>query len=480
MEERLQKILAQAGFGSRRSCEELISAQRVRVNGKIAQLGSKADAAKDSISVDGQGIPKIAAHMYIALNKPRDVLSDIDPEDPRQTVHDLVKVPGHLFAVGRLDYESEGLILLTNDGELANRLTHPRYGHEKEYHVLVGNRPDDEQLAAWRRGVVLADGTRTRPAEVFIDSLAGKGAWLRVVLREGRKRQIREVGGRIGLPVVRILRVRIGTLLLGELKVGDWRHLTVDEVRRLKSSVEKPVRNLTPRSNFVQPRPDRRSAPGASEEGRSERKPYSGRDSEPGRSERRPGQPPKAAGERSAWKPVARTQGGEDRNEWHPSPRPKSNEDRPTRKPSTWPKTGADSNDRRPARNPDSAAAGSDRGPRRWLKPESDSVSQAEPPVSDSDRVPRHWQKPGNSTTGRSDRPTGGSGHGPRRSQKPGGGPAGRSEHASNDSDRKPHTWQKPGGGQTEHPMGGRPAARPNRSGGRSGGGPKGPRTPRR
>jgi len=248
MEERLQKILAQAGFGSRRSCETLIVGKRVRVNGIIAELGSKADAQKDSISVDGQTIPKLAAPVYIALHKPREVLSDTDALDPRTTVFDLVKHNGHLFAVGRLDYDSEGLILLTNDGELANRLTHPRYGHEKEYKVLLAAKPDEDQIAAWRRGVVLADGYRTRPAKVFLEGMAGKGAWLRIVMNEGRKRQIREVGSRIGLPVVRILRVRIGTLLIGELKPGEWRHLTSDEVRRLKDTVQQPDLKSTPKS----------------------------------------------------------------------------------------------------------------------------------------------------------------------------------------------------------------------------------------
>lgn len=242
MEERLQKILAQAGFGSRRSCEELIVAKRVRVNGAIAELGSKADAQVDKIMVDGRPIPKAAAPIYIALNKPRGILSDVDVNDPRKTVHDLVDVPGHLFAVGRLDYDSEGLMLLTNDGELANHLTHPRYGHEKEYRVLVASRPDEEQLAIWRRGVVLEDGYRTRAAMVTVDSQSGKGAWLRIVLKEGRKRQIREVGSRIGLPVERIVRVRIGTLHLGDLKLSEWRHLSADEVRKLKLSVKEPVR----------------------------------------------------------------------------------------------------------------------------------------------------------------------------------------------------------------------------------------------
>jgi 23S rRNA pseudouridine2605 synthase len=254
MEERLQKILAQAGFGSRRSCEEFIVAQRVRVNGKVAELGSKADPQQDTITVDGTPIPKQAEHIYIALNKPRQILSDTDPNDPRPTVHDLVKISAHLFAVGRLDYDSDGLILLTNDGELANHLTHPRFGHEKEYRVLVVKRPDEEQLATWRRGVVLEDGYRTRPAQVYVDSLAGGGAWLRIILKEGRKRQIREVGARIGLPVQRITRTRIGTLELGELKQGEWRNLTGEEVRKLRASVEQPERKAPSRPRTTKPR----------------------------------------------------------------------------------------------------------------------------------------------------------------------------------------------------------------------------------
>ena len=239
MEERVQKILARSGYGSRRSCEDLITAGRVTINGKPAILGSKADQQKDSITVDGRSLPRLYESLYIMLNKPVGVLSDIDPNDPRPSVHSLVNLPGHLFAVGRLDFNSEGLILMTNDGELANRLTHPRYGHEKEYRVLVIQRPDDEQLQTWRRGVVLEDGYRTAPAKVTVEGGAGKGVWLRVVLREGRKRQIREVGARIGLPVQRIIRIRIGTLLLGDLKPGEWRKLSSEEVRKLKSSVDK-------------------------------------------------------------------------------------------------------------------------------------------------------------------------------------------------------------------------------------------------
>jgi 23S rRNA pseudouridine2605 synthase len=234
MEERIQKILARSGFGSRRACEELIAAGRVRVNGQVAVLGDKADAGRDKIQVDGKPLQAAEPFVYIALHKPRGVLSAVTTPDPRPTVLDLVDVPQRVYPVGRLDSDSEGLILLTNDGELANRLTHPRYGHEKEYRVLVGRRPDEEQLSAWRRGVVLEDGYHTAPADVSVDAPAGKGAWLRVILREGRKRQIRETGAQIGLPVVRILRVRIGSLRLGTLKPGEWRYLTAEEAARLK------------------------------------------------------------------------------------------------------------------------------------------------------------------------------------------------------------------------------------------------------
>jgi 23S rRNA pseudouridine2605 synthase len=239
MEERLQKILARAGYGSRRACEELIAKGRVTVNGRIAKLGTKADPAKDKIAVDGSPIQAKEELKYIAINKPRNVISAASPQDNRKTVRDLVDEPGHLYPVGRLDVDSEGLILLTNDGDLTYRLTHPKYQHEKEYKVLVARRPDEKQLNAWRRGVVLEDGYRTQPAEVRFAGTYGKGAWLRVILREGRKRQIREMGRLTGLPVVRIRRVRIGSLWLGKLKPGEWRHLTPEEVRALKNPPRK-------------------------------------------------------------------------------------------------------------------------------------------------------------------------------------------------------------------------------------------------
>ncbi len=245
--ERIQKILAREGFGSRRACETLIEEGHVTVNGVIATLGSKADAAKDTIIVDGRRL-KIEEQpmIYIAIYKPRGILSSPDPtikrkpgaeyQPPRKTVLDIVNLPQRLFPVGRLDADSEGLMLLTNDGSLANRLMHPRYGHEKEYRVLINRHPDDEQLAALRHGIVLADGYRTQPARVWVDELAGKGCFLRFILYEGRKRQIREMCQRIGLYVVRLVRIRIGTLRLGNLKRGEWRYLSGEEVASLRGS----------------------------------------------------------------------------------------------------------------------------------------------------------------------------------------------------------------------------------------------------
>jgi 23S rRNA pseudouridine2605 synthase len=236
MEERIQKIMARTGLGSRRACETLIAKGRVMVNGHLAKLGDKADPLKDRIEVNGKPIEAPEVFQYIALYKPRGVISAASPQDNRKTVRDLVDEPGTLYPVGRLDVDSEGLILLTNDGELTNRLTHPRYGHEKEYQVLVAQRPDEEQLNAWRRGIVLEDGYHTAPAQVQYFRSHGKGAWLNVVLNEGHKRQIREMGSLTGLPVVRIIRVRIGSLRLGTLKPRQWRHLTPEEVSELKGA----------------------------------------------------------------------------------------------------------------------------------------------------------------------------------------------------------------------------------------------------
>jgi pseudouridine synthase len=235
--ERLQKIMARAGYGSRRSCETLISAGRVRVNGRTAKLGLKADPDSDLIEVDGQAI-SFEELLYIMLNKPKGVLSSTEDElqQGRRTVRDLVDLPGHLYPVGRLDKQSEGLIFLTNDGQLAFRLTHPSFGHDKVYHVEVEGRISDSALERWRKGVLL-DGRRTAPAKIEVIYRRNQKSSLRVTLREGRKRQIRRISASFGHPVTRLIRLQLDTIKLGDLEAGQWRYLTEDELLALRESV---------------------------------------------------------------------------------------------------------------------------------------------------------------------------------------------------------------------------------------------------
>jgi 23S rRNA pseudouridine2605 synthase len=234
--ERLQKILSKSGYGSRRDCEKIIAEGRVTVNNELSKLGDKADYTIDVIRVDNKVISKPeTSTIYLAFYKPRKVLSEIKKLDDRPVITDFIPLDDYYFIVGRLDYDSEGLLLLTNDGEIANRLTHPRYEHEKEYHVQVSKAPDQEQLSIWRKGVVIEGGIRTLPARVDILQLDKTGKWLRVIMKEGKKRQIREIGFSIGLPVKRIIRRRIGPVEAGRLKPGEWRPLTPQELRSLKN-----------------------------------------------------------------------------------------------------------------------------------------------------------------------------------------------------------------------------------------------------
>ncbi|MEK6256493.1 MAG: rRNA pseudouridine synthase, partial [Chloroflexota bacterium] len=205
-QDRVQKILAQAGVGSRRSNEVLISAGRVQVNGETIALGAKANAEKDEIRVDGKIITRKQSHVYIAINKPRGVVSSTVSYGDRQIITELVPHKERLYPVGRLDVDSEGLMILTNDGDFTQKITHPSFEHEKEYRVLVAKTPNDRKLKSWRSGVTLADNFKTAPADVSIDETKGKGAWLRVVLKEGHKRQIREITRVLGLPVVKLER----------------------------------------------------------------------------------------------------------------------------------------------------------------------------------------------------------------------------------------------------------------------------------
>lgn len=245
MEERLQKIMARAGLGSRRACEAIIAENRVTVNGQPVKLGDKADPVTDRIEVDGQPLFQSetlavkSEHIYIAVNKPRGVISSLEDEldSGRTTVRDLVPLgpEHHIYPVGRLDKPSEGLVLMTDDGDLAHRLTHPRYGHEKVYEVTVEGRISNRALEQWRRGVML-DGRITAPAPIELIDRGSDYTRIRIVLREGRKRQIRRIAAALGHPVRRLVRERIGSLSLGELPPGKWRYLTEAEIRSLKRS----------------------------------------------------------------------------------------------------------------------------------------------------------------------------------------------------------------------------------------------------
>ncbi len=241
--QRLQKILAAAGYGSRRACEDLIRQRRVTVNGQVAQLGQKADPGHDLIAVDGKPVQVQRSYTHIAFHKPAGVLSDEgDKTGKTPTARGLVPLPGRLYTVGRLDLRSEGLLLLTDDGELANRLTHPRYEHEKEYRVCVEGRPGNRVLDQWRQGVFL-DDRKTAPADVSILRAERGRTWLRIVLRKGRKRQIRRVAAMLGHPVHRLIRVRLGPVHLGELKPGEWRRLSRPELDELEKLEQKKPRD---------------------------------------------------------------------------------------------------------------------------------------------------------------------------------------------------------------------------------------------
>jgi pseudouridine synthase len=240
MAERLQKILARAGLGSRREAESVIQAGRVRVNGRVAQPGDKADPVIDRIEIDGRLLKtQPEERLYIALNKPKGVISSLEDElaQGRVTVRDLINAPGHLYPVGRLDKESEGLILMTNDGDLAHKLTHPRFGHTKTYYVVVEGDIPPAKLEQWRRGVIL-EGRMTAPAQVEALSYDDSSTHLRVVLREGRKRQLRHIAAMLGHPVQRLVREKIGPLALGNIPPGKWRYLQADEVAALQRAAQ--------------------------------------------------------------------------------------------------------------------------------------------------------------------------------------------------------------------------------------------------
>ena len=230
--ERLQRALARAGFGSRRSSEDLISEGRVKVNGATATLGDRVDPARDEVRVDGRRISVDPGLRYLVLNKPRGVTTTMrDPHAARDLTR-LIPPGPRVFPVGRLDRDTEGLLLLTNDGALAHRLTHPRYGVEKEYLAEVNGVPSGRRLTRLRRGVELTDGV-ARAVEVRPAGGVRERASLRVVMVEGRKREVRRMLEAVGLPVLRLVRVRVGPIRLGRLRPGEVRELGPDDVRTL-------------------------------------------------------------------------------------------------------------------------------------------------------------------------------------------------------------------------------------------------------
>ena len=263
MQQRLQKILSQAGVASRRAAERLIADGRVTLNGKTVQeMGTKADADTDDIRVDGRRLASPERKRYILLNKPAGFVSTRSDPQRRRTVIDLLHgVREYVYPVGRLDYETEGLLLLTNDGDLAARLTHPRHGVERSYEARVAGMPDDDALRQLREGIPL-DGRRTLPAEAtLLNARRGRAGAsedpplrkteregvLQITIREGRNRQVRRMCEAVGHPVRELTRTRIGPLSDRRLKPGMWRELSAAEVTTLQALAARPAPTARPR-----------------------------------------------------------------------------------------------------------------------------------------------------------------------------------------------------------------------------------------
>lgn len=233
---RLQKYLSQCAVASRRKSEEFILSGKVKVNGKVAGLGDKINPKKDTVTVSGKKIVSSKKHYYIMLHKPRGYITTMEDEMGRKCVAELVKdVGARVYPVGRLDRDSEGLLLMTNDGDFANHLTHPSKHVPKTYRVTVRPDVNEDQLFAFNEGIVI-DGKRTAPAEAHIIDKSENRVVLEIILHEGRNRQIRRMCEELGLEVARLKRTHIGSIKLGMLPQGKWRNLTEDEVHKLKVS----------------------------------------------------------------------------------------------------------------------------------------------------------------------------------------------------------------------------------------------------
>jgi 23S rRNA pseudouridine2605 synthase len=237
-EERIQKALARAGFGSRRACEELILDGRVTLEGRVATLGDKVDVETQSVEVDGVTVNLDPNIRYYALHKPPGVVTTMNDPQGRPDIRGLLPTEGpRVFPVGRLDRDSEGLLLLTNDGDLANRLMHPSFGIEKEYLAEVEGTATPKTLTRLREGVELEDGP-ARALRAKIVAQSGERGAVQLVMTEGRKREVRRMLEAVGLPVTRLVRLRIGGVRLDRLPPGEHRELTLDEVLALRSPLD--------------------------------------------------------------------------------------------------------------------------------------------------------------------------------------------------------------------------------------------------
>lgn len=235
---RLQKFLAEAGVASRRAAEKMIEDGRVTVNGlTVDRMGSRVVPGRDAVAVDGRPVSSAPARVYLALNKPAGYVSTASDPEGRPTVLDLVPVERRVYPVGRLDEFSEGLLLLTNDGDLAYRVTHPKHNLEKEYNVVVDGRPSEATLWRMRKGVDL-DGRLTAPARVEVVEEMAYSTWLRITIREGRNRQVRRMCEAVGHPVKHLQRTRVGAVTLGRLPLGKYRHLTKAEIAALRGDYD--------------------------------------------------------------------------------------------------------------------------------------------------------------------------------------------------------------------------------------------------
>ncbi len=238
MEVRLQKAIADSGLASRRKAEEMIVQGRVTVNGRIVrELGTKIDPERDHVKVDGRHLKPVPPQVFVMLNKPKGYVSSLSDPEGRQTIADLLPGVGlRVFPVGRLDYDSEGLMLLTNQGELAQALLHPRYHVPKTYLIKVKGVLTDEEIASLERGVELEDG-RTGPAVVKKIRKAEENSWLEITIHEGRKHQVKRMLETVGHPVIKLTRVKFGPLSLRDLQPGHYRHLTDREANALRALV---------------------------------------------------------------------------------------------------------------------------------------------------------------------------------------------------------------------------------------------------